>query len=47
PGFHRDEARADLGRALKLPPWLESERRRIEEMLPEVDFAEGGASEDS
>ena len=36
PGFSVDEAPAELGRALKLPPFLEAHRRRIEAVLPEV-----------
>lgn len=34
PGFTRDEDAADLGSELKLPPWLESDRERIESSLP-------------
>ncbi len=34
PGFAADEAPEDLGTNLKLPPWLESRRGRIEEALP-------------
>jgi glyoxalase family protein len=34
PGFARDESPADLGRALKLPPWLEPRRAEIERTLP-------------
>lgn len=30
PGFAADEAPADLGRTLQLPPWLEPQRARIE-----------------
>ncbi|WP_255171084.1 ring-cleaving dioxygenase [Natrononativus amylolyticus] len=36
PGFARDESEAELGTDLKLPPWLESDRERLEERLPEV-----------
>ncbi len=34
PGFTIDESREELGRELKLPPWLEPQRARIEETLP-------------
>jgi glyoxalase family protein len=34
PGFAADEPLESLGSALKLPPWLESERPRIEAALP-------------
>lgn len=34
PGFYYDEAIADLGSSLKLPPWLEQQRQQIERMLP-------------
>lgn len=37
PGFDRDEAVAELGGALKLPPWLEPRRAAIEAALPELD----------
>lgn len=40
PGFGVDEAPADLGSALRLPPWLEAERPFIEASLPAVDFGE-------
>ncbi len=33
PGFTVDEPPDDLGQGLKLPPWLEAERRRIESRL--------------
>ena len=36
PGFEVDEPRAELGRALKLPPWEESNRRDIEAGLTPV-----------
>ena len=36
PGFTRDESPAALGTELKLPPWLEGERERLEERLPEI-----------
>lgn len=34
PGFDRDEPVAELGSALKLPPWLEDDREAIEKGLP-------------
>ena len=36
PGFAIDEPLAELGRSLKLPPAYESQRREIEQVLPEV-----------
>jgi glyoxalase family protein len=44
PGFTRDEPVDSLGSSLKLPPWLEPERKRIEQALPpiEVHQAAGG-----
>jgi len=33
PGFACDETVAELGRALKLPPWEEKDRADIEEHL--------------
>lgn len=38
PGFAIDEAPEALGTALKLPPWLESERVDIERRLPPVHW---------
>ncbi|HEV7672142.1 MAG TPA: ring-cleaving dioxygenase [Thermoanaerobaculia bacterium] len=45
PGFTLDEPLATLGSELKLPPWLEAARPRIEAALPklQVPAAEGGA----
>lgn len=34
PGFAVDEPKANLGSHLQLPPWLESERSRLERSLP-------------
>ncbi len=34
PGFAVDEEEAELGTHLKLPPWLETRRDRLEEVLP-------------
>lgn len=36
PGFTLDESLAQLGTALKLPPWLESQRTALEAALPPV-----------
>lgn len=38
PGFTADEPLLELGRALKLPPWLEPKREQIEGMLPELNL---------
>jgi glyoxalase family protein len=40
PGFAVDEDAAHLGETLVLPPWLEPERARIEQMLPPLARAE-------
>jgi glyoxalase family protein len=40
PGFLYDEAQAELGTQLKLPPWLEPRRAEIEQHLPPVTIAE-------
>ncbi|HEV2856459.1 MAG TPA: ring-cleaving dioxygenase [Thermoanaerobaculia bacterium] len=37
PGFTRDEPADSLGNSLKLPPWLEPERKRIEQALPPIE----------
>jgi glyoxalase family protein len=37
PGFTWDEPVESLGSGLKLPPWLEPERQRIESVLPPVE----------
>ena len=34
PGFTADQEAAELGTALRLPPWLEPQRREIERVLP-------------
>lgn len=39
PGFAVDEDAAHLGETLVLPPWLEPERARIEQMLPALSPA--------
>ncbi|MFK0251384.1 ring-cleaving dioxygenase [Amycolatopsis azurea] len=38
PGFAIDEPLLELGRALKLPPWLEPKREDIDAMLPKLDL---------
>ena len=38
PGFAIDEPLLELGRALKLPPWLEPRRTDIEAMLPKLNL---------
>jgi glyoxalase family protein len=40
PGFAIDEAPHQLGLALKLPPWLEPQRPRIEAVLPKLRIPE-------
>ena len=42
PGFAVDEAEAELGTHLKLPPWLETRRDRLEEVLPPLRIPSGG-----
>jgi glyoxalase family protein len=41
PGFAADEDPSHLGETLKLPPWLESRRDRLEEVLPALRVPEG------
>jgi glyoxalase family protein len=36
PGFTLDESAAELGARLRLPPWMETARARIEEILPPI-----------
>lgn len=38
PGFTRDERVDELGEALKLPPWLEGKRDRLETQLPPLSI---------
>jgi catechol 2,3-dioxygenase-like lactoylglutathione lyase family enzyme len=40
PGFTVDEDVADLGRSLKLPPWLEMSRSEIEQVLRPISAPE-------
>lgn len=39
PGFDIDEPLLELGRKLKLPPWLEPSREQIEGMLPRIEVS--------
>jgi glyoxalase family protein len=41
PGFAVDEAEEELGTHLKLPPWLETRRDRLEEVLPPLRVPAG------
>jgi len=41
PGFAVDEAESELGTHLKLPPWLETRRDRLEEVLPQLRVPSG------
>ncbi len=47
PGFTADEPLLELGRALKLPPWLEPDRESIEATLPKLDLPSGNNPEES
>ncbi|MEP6937583.1 MAG: ring-cleaving dioxygenase [Chthoniobacterales bacterium] len=38
PGFAVDEDRAHLGESLVLPPWLESDRTAIQQLLPQLSM---------
>jgi catechol 2,3-dioxygenase-like lactoylglutathione lyase family enzyme len=44
PGFAVDEDPENLGGSLKLPPWMESRRDRIEAALPPIERKGQGAS---
>jgi glyoxalase family protein len=37
PGFATDETVEELGSELRLPPWFEGSRDRIEQALPALD----------
>jgi glyoxalase family protein len=37
-GFTRDESREQLGKTLKLPHWVETNRSRIESQLQAIQF---------
>ncbi|WP_041289215.1 ring-cleaving dioxygenase [Kribbella flavida] len=41
PGFTVDEPLLELGRSLKLPPWLEPTREQIENSLPALELSGG------
>jgi glyoxalase family protein len=43
PGFATDEIVENLGTSLRLPPWLEPDRKRIESILPPVEVREVAA----
>jgi glyoxalase family protein len=45
PGFAVDESVADLGKPLKLPPWLERNRSAIEHSLRPITVPEWHAAE--
>jgi glyoxalase family protein len=45
PGFAIDEPLLELGRALKLPPWLEPSREQIEAVLPKLHLPSENNSE--
>ena len=47
PGFATDESVDELGSGLRLPPWLESSRDRIEEALPAIDGPERRKSDEA
>ena len=38
PGFTADESVEELGRNLRLPPWMEKARRQIEDVLPPISL---------
>jgi glyoxalase family protein len=38
PGFTFDESVDSLGQGLRLPPWLEGDRERIERRLPRLEL---------
>lgn len=42
PGFDIDEPLLELGRSLKLPPWLEPNREQIAAVLPKIDVESRG-----
>lgn len=41
PGFTVDETPEDLGRSLRLPPWLEPNRAEVERVLPALEVPAG------
>lgn len=42
PGFATDESVDHLGTSLKLPPWLEEDRRELERLLPRIELPKIG-----
>lgn len=46
PGFAIDEPLLELGKALKLPPWLEPNRQQIERALPQLELPVPAATHD-
>jgi glyoxalase family protein len=44
PGFAADEEPEHLGESLKLPPWLESRRDRLEDVLPPLHVPSVGSA---
>lgn len=44
PGFTADEPAESLGSTLKLPPWLESRRPMLEQVLPKLERRVGAAA---
>lgn len=45
PGFTRDEPLLELGRRLRLPPWLEPRREEIEAALPPLKLDDAGGDQ--
>lgn len=45
PGFAADEPVETLGSTLKLPPWLEPERQKLERQLPEIRLPKAAPTE--
>ena len=41
PGFTLDEKVEELGTHLRIPPWMESARAQIEEILPPIQVPSG------
>jgi glyoxalase family protein len=46
PGFLTDEPLLELGRTLKLPPWLEPDREQIQQALPQLKLPDGHEAAD-
>src|SRR5688500_19148257 len=47
PGFDRDEDMEHLGEQLILPPWLEAQRKEIEDALPRLEMTRIGENKNS